>query len=83
MKNVTVEFTVTGKYPFPLDMLRYDSCWPANPQAVSDIETSLRQYDVPASDRPQQYSITLRSKSHSAPTTGRWKSFGWEVTEVK
>lgn len=63
-------FKVTGRGQFPLDMLRYDGCWPARPE---DVE--LMRGDV----RSQPRTISLVTISHHAPTAGRWESFGWTV----
>ncbi len=82
-RNELVEFTVRGKFPFPLDMLRHDVCWPKSSDDVVRIDESLRQYEIPSSDRAGPWDITLQSKGTGVPTTGRWKSFGWEVTEFK
>jgi Transketolase, N-terminal subunit len=81
-------FIVKGVYPFPLDMLRYDSCWPAGPDDVSNIDRALNQYDgteriVP----PGGFEVRLcRAQEfaypNSAPTIGRWRSFGWVITEI-
>jgi len=63
------EFTVTGTGQFPVDMLRYDSCWPAT---ESD---STRLGGGPVME-PR--SVTVRGLRR--PTVGRWKSFGWSVS---
>ena len=58
------EYVVTGRGEFPLDMLRYDACWPASSSDVAKME-AVRE--------PR--SIVMAS--YNAPTTGRWLSFGW------
>jgi len=64
-------FTVIGKLGFPLDMLRYDSCYPADQESVAQIYDSIvdRDYKKP-------YRVTLLG---SGPTVARWKSFLWKV----
>lgn len=63
-------YHVNGRGLFPLDMLRYDACWPA------------RQDDVVAMTAPGNPERGVRIESEKAPTIGRWRSFGWTVTDV-
>lgn len=67
----TGDFTVRGKGWFPYDMLRYDACWPA-----SGDDAELLAGDELEPERE----VTLRTDSPTAPTEGRWLSFGWRVT---
>lgn len=60
------EFTVEGRGPFPLDMLRYDSCWPASRDAVVNMEDTRDMRQV-------------RLRSYNQPTLARWNSFCWGV----
>jgi len=67
-------YVVSGKYPFPLDMLRYDSCWPAreaNEIALS-FDTRFRSFEP-----GKIYSVAMLS--YSPPTIARWHSFGYVV----
>jgi hypothetical protein len=59
------EFVVEGVGSFPLDMLRYDSCWPADQETMSYLEARGKR--------------RLMMRSHSSPTPERWASFGWRV----
>jgi hypothetical protein len=60
-------FTVEGRGAFPLDMLRYDNCWPSTGQDVVNMESrELRK-------------IRLSTVGPSSPTVGRWESFMWYV----
>lgn len=62
-----MKFTVVGHGTFPFDMLRYDCCYPASPQDVANLEgRDTRE-------------VTLIATSYV--TTGRWNSFGWDVTK--
>lgn len=63
------KYTVAGKGYFPVDMLRYDCCWPASQEDVPE----LRDF----TDRTATRRITLCGLG--TPTTGRWNSFGWMV----
>ena len=60
---------------FPIDMLRYDACYPANPAAVDGVafDPGIRQMVGERKSRQ----VTLRSDRE--PTVGRWESFGWRV----
>lgn len=63
-------FTVTGSGAFPLDMLRYDGCYPHAQQDVSNIE-----------GREPRRSVTLRrlTVGKKDPEFERWTSFLWSV----
>lgn len=72
MSASRVLFDVTGKGEFPLDMLRYDTCWPYDPQSV---------YWMTATHVEGKRTITLMSDY--PPNTERWDSFLWKVTNVR
>jgi hypothetical protein len=63
------DFTVSGKGMFPTDMLRYDECFPRDPQSVMNIEPESRCH------RP----VHLGTHRYGGPTKERWASFGWVV----
>jgi hypothetical protein len=68
-------FFVMGKGSFPVDMLRYDQCFPASQDAAVSLDSEI----------PGNRSIELRryvSDKTTVPTTGRWASFGWTVSNV-
>jgi hypothetical protein len=79
MTTKIYEFEVRGMGPFPLDMLRYDGCWPASPDAVMAIEHSLDERDP--NFRTSVKLIRLRSWK-PMPTIDRWRSFQWGVDET-
>ncbi len=62
-------FLVEGRGYFPLDMLRYDQCWPCSSE------------DVLAMDVTEHRRIVMLS--HGLPTVARWNSFGWKVEEMR
>lgn len=75
-----VRFKVRGGRGFPLDMLRYDACWPVDGIAASRMEDSMRG----KSDDPMGYEIELAHWAANAnwqPTFGRWASFMWHVVQ--
>ena len=61
-------FSVRGRGRFPIDMLRYDSCWPFQTKDSAAIEADGVR------------TVTLESASPNR-TAARWRSFGWEVVE--
>lgn len=67
-------FSVRGQGRFPIDMLRYDGCFPFQSSDSGVIEASLRE-PVSAEVR------TVRLESESVPTAGLWASFGWRVVQ--
>lgn len=74
------EFTVEGTFAFPLDMLRYDACFPATSTDVHAIESSLDR-----STRAKRTTVRLchhHERVGWEPTEGRWNSFNWIVTDV-
>lgn len=66
------EFEVEGQGRFPIDMLRYDRCFPVTEADSRKIyDTKSRQYNK----------ILLGAFAHRGwmPTSFRWKQFGWLV----
>lgn len=67
------KFSVTGRGIFPLDMLRFDSCWPRFQGDTGTLYGSLTEKD--AATR------TVHLIGLQTPSIGRWQSFGWQVKE--
>ena len=72
---------------FPLDMLRYDTCWPYSQEDVATIQKTFRhliynENDVIEELPPIHLKRRIESKK-SMPTEDRWKSFGWKVYHVQ
>lgn len=82
MYKYLVEFTVRVGIDFPLDMLRYDSCWPATSDDVSKITHSLEK----RGDRPV-FDVELRkyceTKANPGVTHARWMSFTCHCSNVR
>ena len=72
----TIGFTVQGKGKFPYDMLRYDTCYPINPSSTYNIEADARE------SRTVRLAVCGSRPNSFYPTVERWRSFGWDVTEV-
>lgn len=71
----TGRYTVRGSGSFPSDMLRYDDATFASPEDEAKASASREERDI---------NLILTHRPHyrksRKPTTGRWESFGWEVT---
>lgn len=76
-------FTVRGRGEFPLDMLRYDCCWPRRSEDVMKIQPGY--HDATADSRNElgvrdvDLAMYTPIKRGSFTEVGRWRSFGWEV----
>jgi len=69
-----IEFTVQStERTFPIDMLRYDLCWPATSEDATRIHDEVTQPRQPRS---------IKLKGLKLPTFARWHSFGWEVVLI-
>lgn len=69
------EFEVNGRGPFPVDMLRYDMCWPKSGDDAAKLVSSDE-------DRASRGVRTVRMLAIRKPTCGRWASFGWTVVTI-
>ncbi|KRT69414.1 MAG: hypothetical protein XU15_C0011G0096 [candidate division NC10 bacterium CSP1-5] len=76
MKVYRQTFQVTGLGSFPLDMLRYDECYPRTERDTALIDQSFQEANV-------QYIGLERILTDEAkdPTFDRWKSFLWAVVK--
>jgi hypothetical protein len=75
---------VRGRWPFPADMLRYDSAEPSTEGDRGLVELlSGRDGICPDGvDMRQKYRVTLRCdmpRPGGGLSVDRWRSFGWEV----
>lgn len=70
-KGETKVFTVEGRGTFPLDMLRYDACWPYSSEDVCKMGDDVKE----------RRSIRLTTGSDNSPCIGRWNSFMWSAKE--
>lgn len=72
-------FVVRGTGRFPIDMLRYDACWPASSEDARKITESITD---PATGLDGMLTIALAiAPGYSEPTIARWQSFGWFVQD--
>jgi hypothetical protein len=71
-------FTVKGiNTPFPIDMLRFDECWP---ETVTDSGKLANTFGF-RHGRRVRWTLTLVSNRDDAPTIDRWQSFSVEVVD--
>ena len=77
------EFEVEGTVDFPLDMLRYDACWPARGEDAGTIARTFdRECRLSARRDDAPFRVRLRRSApgkECEPTVERWRSFGWDV----
>jgi hypothetical protein len=69
-----IEFSVIGISDFPIDMLRYDLCWPASESDSRNIDHSSAIIQ-----RQRNHELRIDLKGLKPPTVARWHSFGWTV----
>lgn len=67
---------VEGCGHFPVDMLRYDGCYPASERDSALTDNSTHQGRRVVSLRMVDY-------NPGGPTAARWESFTWKVVEVE
>lgn len=73
----TTEWTVSGTLMFPIDMLRYDACYPVSQEDAANLEEALRPVRLRANPLGR---ITVKLRSQiGGPTPERWASFSWYV----
>lgn len=78
-KDMIYNFIVAGRGDFPMDMLRYDECYPDSTNDAMRIPYPTNEY----SERVRLHDTRRQIKllSHKIPTAARWASFGWTVVE--
>lgn len=70
----------TGKGAFPIDMFRYDGCYPHH---ETDSGKVTSHYSDPQSAAMRTVEIMAITDRKIAPfTEARWASFGWKLTDV-
>lgn len=83
-KHIT-SFKVKGTLAFPIDMLRYDECYPRGQDDVMVLTDSIADHER-GQYTPSETSVELtHTDFHKGwmPTNQRWESFGWEVVSCK
>ena len=62
-------FIVEGRGDFPLDMLRFDMCWPRSADDAQAISGDGHRF------------VHLETAKRMGITFARWESFGWRVRQ--
>ena len=73
-------FTVVGWIKFPVDMLRYDACWPMDQESVNEMMESFA-VEARMERRRSKKPFELKLNTVGSITTERWLTFGWRVCE--
>jgi hypothetical protein len=76
MKRYIQTFEVRGKLSFPLDMLRYDACFPLDQESVANLNRALEH------GSREEWVVKMcryAEDKGSLPTFDRWRSFGVSV----
>ena len=69
-------------YPFPLDMLRRESCYPATAVVIDGMRSDMAAREVhPGEPVPRVTLHTWVNFAGWGPNAERWESFGWRVLE--
>lgn len=73
--------------PFPLDMLRYDSCVPATEQDANTIKATIADSGVPMPEAWTGHVVLRRFYQGAAHertnmNMARWRTYGWDVIRV-
>jgi hypothetical protein len=74
-------YVVTGKFPFPVDMLRRDLSRAASPEDQAKIDMLSAGF-LPDDADPQELHaihLVIPDGVRGRPLTARWESFGWSV----
>lgn len=80
MKRFLCTVKVEGEGHFPVDMLRYDHCWPASSDdAVSVGSYAMERKTVMVTNIHYVHGNTRKIECSEAFTVDRWRSFGWHV----
>ena len=82
-KMERVQFSVVGRGRFPIDMLRYDACFPGTEEDALLIDRLLR--DPEGFEGALQYCevrLAAWQRPGWRPNADRWASFGWSTTRV-
>ena len=76
-KETATQFTVIGRGVFPLDMLRYDGCYPKlETDTITIGKDGLREVEL---HKTLNWGTPHELLKVWVPTVGRWNSFGWAV----
>lgn len=76
---MTYPVTVRGRWPFPLDMLRYCAATPATNADAKLLQRLSGEFAEDEKMLHEQHTVRLKACGPRYIAEQRWKSFGWEV----
>lgn len=80
MKRYRTIFQVSGAARFPIDMLRYECCYPARGEDASAIEATFAELLLCGLVRDRVIHLAKYHDTRAVHIeTARWGSFGWVV----
>ena len=74
--------TITAKnvfIPFPIDMLRYDRCYPYSKDDSKKIRGDMRTIDE--TGNLESITVSRADSEIWKPAVEQWKTFGWNVSK--
>lgn len=77
-KKYLHHYSVSGRGPFPVDMLRYDRSMPASESDAGKITESFGFHR----EQQQVELIHYDERADWTPCKPRWKSFAWSAESV-
>lgn len=79
MPRRATAYTVKGRGPFPIDMLRCDRSHPAH----ESPDSALITHSFDRGSHRDERIVNLERPDGGIPNIERWLSFGWHVTHVR
>lgn len=70
------KFEVVGQTVFPIDMLRYDSCYP---ETTKDAENVVKSFNPEDRTMKSVALVCVTTNRHWRPAADRWRAAGWMV----
>ena len=80
-ERVIHRFIVKGTGSFPIDMLRYDQCFPDDQESAAKIANSV--YHSRMATQDGEICLAAWRLIGWEPTKKRWESFLWKVVEIR
>ncbi len=82
MATYKTTFVVEGTSDFPIDMLRYDSCYPYTGSDVSGVTSPERFCSAENLSAHRRVKLcTVHNGRIPNLTPDRWRSFGWRIVD--
>lgn len=79
--------TVNGRGSFPVDMLRYDYCYPVTFTVEDSQRGPVAELNETPNEMFYQHDLLIVARATDTKakdwTTARWNSFGWMILPIK